>query len=242
MSSEQRMIGIIGGVSWESTALYYRLINTFVRDRLGNLNSANIIMKSINYEPIVKLEQKGEWEQVAAQLGKAAEVLQHSGANLVILCCNTLHKVAPFIEASIEVPFLHIADAVGNELVESKAKKVGLLGTQFTMEDGFYASRLENKFGLEVIVPNLTDRKLIDHIIYQELCQGKAFSQSRDKLIRITQDLQINGAEVILLACTELSILISSEDITIPVFDTTRIHAEKAVNLSFSHSLTSAYS
>ncbi len=233
MSFQQKTIGIIGGTSWESTALYYKLINESVRDRLGNLNSAKILLYSVNYESIVQLEHQEAWDEIGKQMGAAAKTLQDAGADFIILCCNTLHKVTPSIEAAIDIPFLHIADAAGKVLVENKARKIGLLGTKFTMEDGFYASRLESKFGLEVIVPDLHARNRIDQIIYQELCQGKISAQSKDEMIHIIQALQNEGAEAILLGCTELGLLIKPEDATIPVYDTTLLHAEEAVHLSF---------
>ena len=232
MALEQKTIGIIGGTSWESTTLYYKLINEAVRDRLGNLNSAKIVIYSVNYDPIIKLEQKGAWDEIGNQLGSAAKTLQDAGADFVILCCNTLHKVTSSIESAIEIPFLHIADAAGRVLCESKIRKIGLLGTKFTMEDGFYASRLEGRFGLEVIVPNLSDRNLLDGIIYNELCQGKTLAQSKDEMIRMIKQLQVEGAEAVLLGCTELGMLISANDADIPIYDTTLLHATEAVNLS----------
>lgn len=233
MSTKQKTIGIIGGVSWESTALYYKLINESVRDRLGNLNSAKIILQSLNYELIVKLEREGRWDEVGKQIGSAAKTLQDAGADFLILCCNTLHKVTSSIEAAIEIPFLHIADAAGKVLLDRAIRKIGLLGTQFTMEDGFYSSRLETKFGLETIVPHLSDRERMDFIIYQELCQGKILSQSKEELIRIIHELQNSGAEAILLGCTELGMIIAPKDATIPIYDTTLLHANESVNISF---------
>jgi len=234
MISEQKTIGIIGGASWESTVLYYKLINQSVREHLGGLNSAKILLYSVNYEPIVRLEHEGRWEEVGNQLAIAAKTLQDAGADFLILCCNTLHKATPAIEGAIQIPFLHIADAAGSKLCKSQVQKIGLLGTQFTMEDGFYASRLKDKFGLNVITPELLDRKQIDQIIYNELCQGKVRPKSKEEMIRIINTLQNNGAEAILLGCTELGMLIGSEDVTIPVYDTTLLHADEAVFMSFS--------
>ena len=233
VSSEQLIIGIIGGLSWESTALYYKLINQSVRERLGNLNSAKILLYSLNYETIVALEREGKWDEVGKQLGSAARTLQDAGAEFLILSCNTLHKVAPSIEAAVEIPFFHIADAAGSLLSSNKVRKIGLLGTQFTMEDGFYSSRCGDKFGLEVIVPGPSDRECIDRIIYNELCQGKVLSRSKDEMIRIIQALHVEGAEAILLGCTELGMLIAAEDTTIPLYDTTLLHAKEAADRSF---------
>jgi aspartate racemase len=232
MTLEQKTIGIIGGTSWESTALYYKLINESIRDHLGNLNSAKIVLYSVNYEPIVKLEQEGAWEEIGRQLGGAAKSLENAGADFVILCCNTLHKVTSSIESAINVPFLHIADAAGRMLGDNKVRKIGLLGTKFTMEDGFYASRLKSKFGLEVIVPSLSDRNRLDGIIYNELCQGKVLAKSKEEMVRMIKQLQAEGAEAILLGCTELGMIVAAEDASIPVYDTTLLHAKEAVNLS----------
>jgi aspartate racemase len=165
-------------------------------------------------------------------LGGIARSLEDAGADFVILCCNTLHKVTPSIESAINVPFMHIADASGKVLMENKIHKIGLLGTRFTMEDGFYASRLEGKFGLGVIVPNASDRNRVDHIIYDELCHGKILVSSKNELIRIIQALHNDGAEAVLLGCTELGMVITAEDAVIPVYDTTLLHAKEAVTLS----------
>lgn len=229
---KQKTIGIIGGVSWESTVLYYKLINGSIRDSLGGLNSARILLSSLNYEPIVDLERKDEWDEVAKILSDAAKNLENAGADFVILCCNTLHKVASSVEASISIPFLHIADAAGKMAVQNDIKKIGLMGTQFTMEDGFYSSRLKQKFDLDVILPNESDRKIIDDIIYNELCHGKILDTSKMEFLRIMQYLQKNGAEAVLLACTELGMIINSQDTSIPVYDTTILHAEEAVKMS----------
>lgn len=236
VEKNQKIIGIIGGASWESTALYYKLINEAVRDRLGNLNSAQILLYSMNYDPIVKLELDGRWNEVGAELKSIAQKLQNAGADFVILACNTLHKVAPQIEAELRIPFLHIADAAGRRALEQNIRKLALLGTQFTMEDGFYASRLEKEFGLSVIVPNRNDRERLDQIIYQELCIGKKNPSSKEEILSIIQRLQASGAEAILLGCTELGLLIGSGDLSIPLYDTTLLHAEEAVNKSLEFS------
>lgn len=235
MTVKQKTIGILGGVSWESTVVYYQLINRLVRERLGKLNSAKILLLSFNYEPIVELEKKEKWDEEGKRLGDAAKALESAGADFLILCCNTLHKATPSIESAIRIPFLHIADAAGIKLANNNIKKIGLLGTQFTMEDGFYASRLEDKFGLKVLLPILADRKSIDQIIYNELCQGKLLPKSKKQLIHIIQTLHKEGAGAVLLGCTELGMLISQEDVNIPVYDTTVLHANEAARQSFSH-------
>jgi aspartate racemase len=232
MTAKQKTIGIIGGVSWESTALYYKLMNQFVREQLGGLNSAKILLYSLNYDPIVELERQGKWNDVGLELAYAAETLQKGGADCIILCCNTLHKMAFFIEQSVQIPFLHIADPAGNILKNNQIQKIGLLGTQFTMEEGFYASRLTDKFGLEVVVPNEEDRRLLDSIIYDELCQGKISAESKQALIRIIQDLSKQRAEAVLLACTELGLLVQGDDVEVPIYDTTLLHANEAANWS----------
>ena len=232
MTSKQKMIGVIGGVSWESTALYYKLINQFVREHLGGLNSAKILLYSLNYDPIVALERQGKWDDVGVELANAAKTLQEGGADFIILCCNTLHKMTLSIEQTVEIPFLHIADPAGSILKDNGILRVGLLGTQFTMEDGFYASRLADKFGLEVIIPSEENRRWLDSFIYNELCQGKILSESKQKLIQIIQDLNREGSEAVLLGCTELGILIHENDVEIPIYDTTLLHANEAASWS----------
>lgn len=223
---------MIGGLSWESTALYYKLLNQAVREQFGGLNSAKILLYSFNYDPIVELERQGKWSQVGDELSCVAKVLQNGRADFIILCCNTLHKMAPSIEAAISIPFLHIADAAGNVLVSKNIRKVGLLGTQFTMEDGFYASRLEKKFDLKVIVPNEVNRKRLDAIIYNELCQGKTTPASKETLIQMIHHLSKEGAEAVLLGCTELGMLVNQNDMDIPIYDTTLLHVKEAAHWS----------
>lgn len=232
MNLKQKTIGVIGGVSWESTAHYYKLLNQSVREHLGGLNSAKILLYSLNYEEIVNLERQEKWDEVGEELSHVAKILQNGGADCIILCCNTLHKMAPSIEGAVTIPFLHIADAAGNVLMSKNIQKIGLLGTQFTMEEGFYSSRLENKFGLKVIVPNAVSRKRLDAIIYDELCQGKILPESKEALIRMISDLSDEGAEAVLLGCTELGMLIDQNNTDIPLYDTTLLHATEAANWS----------
>jgi aspartate racemase len=228
----QKTIGMIGGTSWESTLLYYKLINESIRDRLGGLSSAKLLLYSLNYDPIVNLERKNKWDEVGQQIEISAKILQKAGADFLILCCNTLHKVTAYIESAIKIPFLHIADAAGKKLSNTQIKKIGLLGTLFTMRDGFYASRLKDKFGLEVIVPDLNNCKKMDNIIYHELCLGKVLPSSKKEAIDMIQDLQNKGAESILLACTELGMLLGKKDVNIPLYDTALLHVEETVNFS----------
>lgn len=227
-----KLIGMIGGVSWESTVLYYKLINQFVREQLGGLNSARLIIYSLNYEPIVEYERQGNWNAVADILARTARCLEEAGSDFLILGCNTLHKVSNSIENAVQIPFLHIADAAADSLLHAGIKKVGLLGTQFTMEDGFYAERLQDKYGLEVIVPPSHERKTIDNIVYQELCVGKLIAKSRLELSSIMESLAKVGAQGILLGCTELGMLVQSEDSPVPLIDTTVLHARMAAKLS----------
>jgi aspartate racemase len=232
MSVKQKTIGMIGGVSWESTLLYYKLINQSVHKQFGGLHSAKMVIDSLNYDPIVKLERQGKWDEVGEQLSFVAKTLQDAGADFVMLCCNTLHKMTSSIEKSIKIPFLHIADAAGTVLLDKNIRKIGLLGTQFTMEDGFYSLRLESKFGLEVIVPHQASRIKLDSIIYDELCQGKMLPASKKALIQMIDDLHKDGAEAVLLGCTELGMLVSQDDVSVPIYDTTLLHAQEAVRYS----------
>jgi aspartate racemase len=226
-----KKIGMIGGVSWESTAVYYKLINEAVRDKLGGLTSAQLLIHSLNYQEIVDYENQDKWDQVSAILCGVSKQLQQSGADFVMLCCNTLHKIASDIEQSISVPFLHIADAAGHRLKKDKMKKIGLLGTKFTMEDGFYSARLQEKFQIDVILPEAAARNTIDSIIYKELCAGIFSEQSKVTLLQIIDELVERGAECVLLSCTELGILIKSDDCSSPILDTTVLHAQLASSL-----------
>lgn len=232
----QKIIGVIGGASWESTQLYYQLINQAIREQLGGLNSAKLLIYSVNYAPIIALEQQDNWTEIGIQIANIAKILEKGGADFVILCCNTLHKVTPSIEAALKIPFLHIADAAARLLVEANIQKVGLLGTRFTMEDGFYASRLK-EFGLSVLTPSLQERNRMDEIIYNELCQGKVIPASKTEVLNMMQHLQMQGAQAILLGCTELGMLIEQKDCAIPVYDTTVLHAREAVRQSLRDSL-----
>jgi aspartate racemase len=227
-----KLIGIIGGVSWESTVTYYQRINQAIREQLGGLNSARLVIYSLNYEPILAYERQGDWKDVADILAKAAHSLESAGCEFIMLACNTLHKVAYSIESAVQVPFLHIADAAVDALSRAGIKKVGLLGTQFTMEEGFYAQRLESKYDVEVLIPASADRQFLDNLVYKELCLGKLLKTSRTRLSKIMKSLASAGAEGILLGCTELGLLVKAEDSPVPLFDTTVLHANKAVALA----------
>lgn len=224
-----KTIGLLGGMSWESTLGYYRKINEGVKNTLGGLHSAKIAMYSVDFEPIEKLQHAGDWEGTAIILSDAAKNIQAAGADFLLICTNTMHKVAPEIEAAIEIPLLHIADATAEILVKEDIKSVGLLGTAFTMEQDFYKGRLTNNYGIKVLVPNEEDRKIIHKVIYQELCLGKIESDSKTEYLRIINALAAQGAEAVILGCTEIGMLVNQADTNVRLLDTTVIHAEKAV-------------
>jgi aspartate racemase len=224
-----KTIGLLGGMSWESTIGYYKAINEGIKTSLGGLHSAKIAMYSVDFDPIEKLQHQGNWQDTALILTDAAKKIQKAGADFLIICTNTMHKVAPEIESAIDIPLLHIADATAEVLIKNNIKTVGLLGTAFTMEETFYKGRLQNKFGLTVLVPNQVDRQIIHHTIYNELCLGKLVKSSKIEYLRIIESLANNGADAVILGCTEIGMLIKQSDTTITLLDTTYIHAQKAV-------------
>jgi len=224
-----KTIGLLGGMSWESTVLYYRAINEGVKKKLGALHSAKIAMYSVDFEPIEKLQHAGDWKSTAIILSEAARRVESAGADFLLICTNTMHKVAPEIEKSIKIPLLHIADATAEVLVHEGIKTVGLLGTAFTMEQDFYKGRLTENYGLNVLVPNEEDRQIVHKIIYQELCLGKIQADSKTEYLRIVDMLANQGAEAVILGCTEIGMLVSQRDTKVKLFDTTAIHAQKAV-------------
>ncbi|HIP26887.1 MAG TPA: aspartate/glutamate racemase family protein [Flavobacteriaceae bacterium] len=229
-----KTIGLIGGMSWESTESYYRLINETVKVALGGLHSAKLVLVSVDFAEIEKLQHQGKWKETGNILSKAAQSLEKAGADFILICTNTMHLVAPQIQAEISVPLLHIADATAEEITKFGISKIGLLGTAFTMEEDFYKSRLENEYGLEVVTPNQTDRKIIHQIIYDELCLGKIEDASRKEYLRIIDTLTARGAEGVILGCTEIALLVKPEHTATKLFDTTRIHALKAVEKALS--------
>ena len=230
-----KVIGLLGGMSWESTVGYYRVINERVKNSLGGLHSAKIILYSVDFEPIEKLQHEGDWEETARILSEAAQSVASAGADFLLICTNTMHKVAPQIEKSINIPLLHIADATAEVLVQEGIKTVGLLGTAFTMEQDFYKGRLSENYGLNVLVPESEDRKVVHRIIYQELCLGKIESNSKAEYLRIIDSLSNQGAEAVILGCTEIGMLVNQEDTEIRLLNTTEIHAEKAVERALAH-------
>lgn len=224
-----KTIGLLGGMSWESTLGYYRVINEGVRRKLGGLHSAKIALYSVDFEPIEQLQHAGDWEGTAKILSEAAKRIQAAGADFLLVCTNTMHKVASEIESSIQIPLLHIADTTADILVNEQIKSVGLLGTAFTMEQEFYKGRIEHNYGLEVLVPDDHDREIVHRAIYQELCLGKIESSSKAEYLRIIDALAAKGAEAVILGCTEIGMLVRQADTSVRLFDTTAIHAEKAV-------------
>ena len=223
-----KIIGLIGGMSWESTVPYYRQINETVKEHLGGLHSARVILYSLDFHEIERLQHTGNWQAAGAVLADAARALEAAGADFVVLCTNTMHKVAPAIEAAVRIPLLHIADPTADEIKNSGFSTVGLLGTRFTMEQAFYKDRLHERHGLTVIVPAPPDREVIHRVIYEELCLGKIADESRSEYRRIMATLVDQGAEAIILGCTEISLLVGQTDAAVPLFDTTVIHARKA--------------
>ena len=225
-----KIIGMIGGMSWESTTPYYRIVNETVKERLGGRHSAKLVLYSVDFQEIKHLQRAGAWDDAGRMMAQAAQSLQDAGADFLVLCTNTMHKVADAIESAVDIPLLHIADPTAEEIKRVGLKKVGLLGTRFTMEQDFYRGRLRRLHDLEVVIPNEMDREIIHTVIYEELCQGKVLVDSRMQYQRIIQRLVEDGAEAIILGCTEISMLIGAQDSPVPVFDTARIHARKAVD------------
>jgi amino-acid racemase len=227
-----KRIGLLGGMSWESTAEYYRLINEEVRARYGGLHSADCLMRSVDFAEIEPLQRSGRWEEAGARLADEARGLVAAGAQMLVLCTNTMHKVADAITVAVDVPFVHIADATAEAVRARQLRTVGLLATAYTMEDEFYVGRLRERHGLNVLIPNADDRRIVHDVIYDELCLGVVHDASREQYRRIMGELAERGAQGILLGCTEIDLLVGPEDASVPVFDTTRLHVQKAVELA----------
>jgi aspartate racemase len=223
-----KVIGLIGGMSWESTIPYYRQINESIKERLGGLHSAKVILYSVDFHEVERLQHRGDWEAAGALLAHAARALEAAGAHFLVLCTNTMHKVAPAIEAAVGISLLHIADPSAAEIKRAGLSRVGLLGTRFTMEQEFYTERLRQRHGLQVLMPGEADREIVHRVIYEELCLGRVVDASRSQYRRIMADLVDQGAEAIILGCTEISLLVEPGDASVPLFDTTRIHARAA--------------
>jgi aspartate racemase len=224
-----KTIGLIGGMSWESSIEYYRIINETAKAKLGGLHSAKSLMVTVDFAEIEKLQHEDRWDEAAQILVQCAQDLERGGADCIVLCTNTMHKLADQIIASVTIPFLHIADATAEKIVAAGMKRIGLLGTRFTMEHDFYKGRLIHNFGLDVLVPDKTDRDIVHRVIYEELVQGKILEASREEYKRIMQSLIAKGTQGIILGCTEIELLVKQEDSSVPLFATTTIHAVAAV-------------
>ncbi|MEK5486251.1 MULTISPECIES: aspartate/glutamate racemase family protein [Lysinibacillus] len=231
-----KTIGLIGGMSWESSAAYYRLMNEQVKQRLGGLHSAKCILYSVDFQQIEHFQAKGEWDKAGNVLAQAAQSLERAGADFVIICTNTMHKVIDIIEAAITIPILHIADATARQIKEADLQKIALLGTKYTMEQAFYKARVEG-FGIEVIVPDSHERMEVNRIIYEELCLGIIKQDAKSYYIQVVEELVQAGAQGVILGCTEIGLLIQQEDISVPVFDTAAIHAQTAVSMAIQEEL-----
>jgi aspartate racemase len=227
-----KTIGLLGGMSWESTLSYYKLINQGVNRELGGLHSAKICLNSVDFAEIEQLQHLGEWQQTADILAAAAQSIEAAGADCLLICTNTMHKVAPQISAAITIPLIHIADATAQQLILDGVRRVGLLGTQFTMAEDFYKGRLKDKFDIEVIIPDEEEQQLVHKVIYTELCQGSIRSESRLQYVAIIEKLQQQGAQAVILGCTEIALLVQQEHTCVPLYDTTAIHGQSAVRFA----------
>lgn len=223
-----KTLGLIGGMSWESTVPYYQHINQTVKETLGGLHSAKIVLYSVDFAEVEHLQATGQWDAAGAMLADIAHQLEVAGADALVICTNTMHKVADAVQAAVNIPLLHIADPTALAIQQAGYNKVGLLGTRFTMEQDFYRSRLENQHGLTVLTPSPADRNLVHSIIYEELCRGVVNDASRQAYLSIIDDLQTQGAQAIILGCTEIAMLVQPQHCTLPLFDTTALHARSA--------------
>ncbi|MFE1574129.1 aspartate/glutamate racemase family protein [Comamonas odontotermitis] len=229
-----KTIGLIGGMSWESSAEYYRLINQGMKEHLGGHHNARSIMATVCFEEIKELQHAERWDELALRMQHAARQVEAGGADFVLLCTNTMHRVAPAIESVLTVPFVHIVDPTAQALRQAGVGRVGLLGTRFTMEQDFYRARMSKLHGIEVVVPNQADRDLVHQVIYDELCHGVVREEARADYQRVVAKLQEQGAGGVILGCTEITLLIGQDDVALPVFDTTALHAQSAVTLALS--------
>lgn len=227
-----KTIGLLGGMSWESTVGYYSAINEGVKKALGGLHSAEIMLHSVDFAPIAAMQHRGDWDGAARILSEAAVSVQAAGADFLLICTNTMHKVLPQVEAAVDIPILHIADATAEVLLAEGIDTVGLLGTAFTMEQDFYRGRLVERHGLKVLVPRATDREIVHRVIFEELCLGKARLDSKREYLRIIDALADQGAQAVILGCTEIAMLTGQQDTDVKLLDTTIIHAQKAVQFA----------
>ncbi|CAH0529725.1 aspartate/glutamate racemase family protein [Vibrio hippocampi] len=229
-----KTVGLLGGMSWESTANYYKAINEGVNKAMGGLHSAKIVMHSVDFAEIAELQHEDKWQETADILSQAAQGLEKAGADSLLICTNTMHKVADEIAEKVSIPLLHIADATAEVLQQQGVTKVGLLGTRFTMEHDFYKQRLIDKFGIDVVVPNGVQRQLVHDIIYNELVKGNVLPSSRQDYLEVICDLCENGAQAVILGCTEIAMLINQQHTAVPLYDTTQIHSDAAVKFALS--------
>lgn len=227
-----KVIGLIGGMSWESTAEYYRIINETVKERLGGHHSAKILLYSVNFSEIEKLQREGRWQEATEFMCEAAMRVELGGADCILICTNTMHKMAAEVQRAVVIPLIHIADATAMEIKKKGIRRVALLGTKYTMEEEFYKGRLRAKYGFEVLIPPEEDRNVINQIIYDELCLGRIEEESKKLFVQIIGGLESKGAEGVILGCTEISLLIKGEDTPLELFDTTAIHAQAAVDFA----------
>ncbi|WP_020201594.1 MULTISPECIES: aspartate/glutamate racemase family protein [Cupriavidus] len=235
-----KTIGLIGGMSWESSAEYYRLINQDMKRRLGGHHNARSVMVTVSFEQVKALQHAGRWDELAESMREAALQVQAAGADFVVLCTNTMHRVAPAIEAALDIPFLHIVDPTAQALRAAGIARVGLLGTAFTMEQDFYRGRMLDRHGIEALVPGPEARALVHRVIYDELCHGIVRDDSRDAYRRVVDDLRAQGAGGVILGCTEIALLIGQDDVPLPVFDTTALHAQAAVSRALEGALAAS--
>jgi len=231
---QSKLIGLIGGMSWESSAEYYRIVNREMRARLGGAHSARSLMLSVDFANIERLQHEGDWAALTAEMIAAARALERGGADFLVICTNTMHRTADDVAASVGIPLLHIADPTAERIKAAGHSRIGLLGTAFTMEQDFYKGRLNERFGLDVLVPGAADRAVVHEIIYKELVVGEVRSASRDAYRRVIANLVARGAQAIILGCTEIMLLVTEDDSAVPLFDTTTIHATAAVDLALS--------
>ncbi|MBD56601.1 aspartate/glutamate racemase family protein [uncultured Pseudoalteromonas sp.] len=227
-----KTIGLIGGMSWESTQSYYQLLNQGIKNKLGGLHSAKIVLVSLDFASIAVLQQQQDWPQMAEILIKAAKQVEAAGADYLLICTNTMHKLAEQVQAAVAIPLLHIADAVGENLIQHNFKKVALLGTQFTMEQDFYKQRLADKFAIDVLIPDVQGRETVHRIIYDELCKGIIKPESKAEYLTIIDKLTQQGAEAVILGCTEIGLLVQQSDTSIPLLDSTAVHCAMALENS----------
>jgi aspartate racemase len=227
-----KVIGLIGGMSWESTLEYYRIINETVKERLGGLHSAKILLYSVNFHEVQSMQSEGRWEEAREILCNAATRVERGGGECLLICTNTMHIMASEVQCDVGIPLIHIADATAAEVKNSGIRKIGLLGTKYTMEEDFYKGRLIQDYGLEVMIPAKADRDVVHQVIYNELCLGKILPNSRKQFVRIIKDMLARGADGVVLGCTEISLLVSQGDSPLPLFDTTEIHARAAVDFA----------